>query len=479
MELNSVIKRYWSVILCSVLIEVIVALRVVWSLRSGFILPDEAVYFGSYYPSRWLFHSILDGMLCLFNVHNVWQFMTIMPFVNSMFLIACLFVLYKISNSHWIVISMFLTLTFLINIPFVLTESLALLMILVGIYGTVRMWKERKFAWGIVSAICFVLASLLREPYMVFAFGNAFLVMFLMIKQKKIQVAGILFVLIAFGGALFFSPKLNFKLFEKIKVGNTSHGLYPFPENMQTTFLQRMILTFSNFPIGILFGWNVILGILAIVGTLMMIKQRNDLIILANVLFGFLTFLGTSNVLAQYSFYMTPLALSSMVRLSHTTLPSVLSLKTVYRKVNPRKAIAVTLILDMLCFPVLAYVVQSNLSVNYINRIDWNYKAPWLRLSQLVKNSCDVLIFAEPLIRAKIFTESENVLVLLPLNNETEFYEMINQGWDKIYFYGEIHTLHFNALKCNCFYYYEIVTKRQNVTVIWDDAESYLLEWKG
>jgi len=488
MELSSAIKRYWSILLCSIFIEVIVAARVWFSLRSGFLLPDEAIYYGAYYDIRWFFHAFLYIVFNLFQINTVWQYLCIVPFILSLFQIGILLIIYLLTKSHWVVMATFLTTTFLVNVPFILSDGMALFFTFLGIY----LLKEKE-GWyiGLFSASCLVIASILKEPFIAFAFGNVLLIGLIALKRWELSTKNALFIETTFIGSLLLFPKLNY--LQKVMLGRFEvvvvrtettigpHGLMPIHETILNTIEGRIQHTLTNFGIGLFLGWGVV-NVLLIIGAYFLIRSKEDVIVKGNVILGFLALLGVGSVLAEYQYSLSFLVVGSMIRLSQSSLVGAIGLKTIFGRFNPKKVFPPLLIVTVASAPFLLVAVQSNLSVEYVNRVDLNYKAPWLRLSEHVSTlgSSKILVFAEPVIRARIFLENnKNVSVVLPLLNETEFLNLVSQDWTYIFFYGEKHTLHYKALEQRTNYYYQIVVEKAQVEVVWDDEESYLLRWKA
>jgi len=135
-----------------------------------------------------------------------------------------------------------------------------------------------------------------------------------------------------------------------------------------------------------------------------------------------------------------------------------------------------------------ATVFQRSLSVEPVDRLSLDYRAPYYRLYLLTKDSGKTLVFGGIHMR-----EVRMYMAMLPnvdlvrvgrhgdprAMNETKFKAWIQQGWDAIFLYDDWMTIP-RVLKAYPEFYSEILRSREypgyRVEEVWIDGESYTLK---
>lgn len=463
------LKENWHLVLSLVVLLSATIVRVVYGLRSGFILPDEALFymttsdfFGNgrlllRYPTYVLFQLMILGFGSLLGLDNVWKFMVVFPFLSFIFSFGIVFLVWKIVRNKYLTLASMFTVSVLIGTTTILTEAPSLFFVMLGIYFTVR--KQPLY-----SALSFSAAVWFRELYVLFLIGNFFLC-----KQNRRYILG---SLPALPVTLFITQYFGLNIFSKIPIlPIASEPLFVHPERIfgqgDVSIVNRILFTPWNSSIGLLFSLTPFLALMVVFSLFKGRKERD--ILWWNSIFGIVSLLLLNFLILKDSFFVTSSGrYSTLVRFASICFPSVLILKL------DRKMMIISILSLLLIAPLGLSMIQSNLSIGTVDRLSLDYEAPWLRLAREVEGQ-DVLVYAEPIVRARLFV-SDDVVVSLPPRNEDEF-NLTVERFERIYFYGEKHSNHEMALKDNFLWYYGIVKNRVNVSEIWDDGESYLLRW--
>lgn len=450
-KISQKLEGNWHLVLSFLVLLSVTVVRVIYSLRSGFILPDEALFytiipnfmengrllFSHYtYP---MFQLLVLGVGILFNIDNVWKFMSVFPFFSFLFSFGTIFLVWKITGNKCLAMASALTISVFVGAATMLTEIPTLFFVVLGIYFTAR---KRAF----YSALSFSVAILFREHYVIFLIGN----LILNRQEWKKYLLGCLPALaVVYLGQIITRFSLNIP---------TSPSIF-----------ERFSFTFVNSAIGLLFSLTPFLGVLTLY---FVFKKRSERGILWwNGVFAFGGLLILNFFILRDLYYVANVGkYSALMRFACIAFPSILVLRRFHRRRLLCSALSLLIIA-----PLMPFVVQSNLSVESVNRFSLNYKAPWWRLAGEVKQE-NVIIYAEPVIRAGLFVS--NATVSYPPKDESEFCSAV-KNFERIYFYGEKYVYHEEALQDEFLWYYHLVESRQNVTEIWDDGESYLLRWDG
>ncbi len=149
--------------------------------------------------------------------------------------------------------------------------------------------------------------------------------------------------------------------------------------------------------------------------------------------------------------------------------------------------------------------VQSNLSSEYINRMDFfNYRSPWLISREMIKsgNETGVLVICEPIVRVRFYYQ-ENVTYIASkdlhwlntelgkkqaiLNNPEFVYEgftdeesikifkeLILSQYQHVYLYGEKYSLYEIVLEGHVSWYWNFLQNKSEHEIVYENEEMYL-----
>jgi hypothetical protein len=182
-----------------------------------------------------------------------------------------------------------------------------------------------------------------------------------------------------------------------------------------------------------------------------------------------------------------PFWTSTAIRASHTSLPAFLSIHRLYRKLKPKKLVAVILLFLLISstqIPLLATALQTNLSRtgDTVNRFSLDYRAPFFRLYQIAEHSGKTLVVASNPRGASTYLSFLSNVTLSPIpGNETAFRALVSGNWDMIILYDNYYTIKDPATIANYpTYYRQIVLGTQyanyHMVILWVDGESYALK---
>jgi hypothetical protein len=208
-------------------------------------------------------------------------------------------------------------------------------------------------------------------------------------------------------------------------------------------------------------------------------KKLKEKIFLLGFIPLFLLF-ATSAFVAQSPLYTTEErllfeSLSTFFRLGHISLLAIPILS-----VTKKKYILLAMIVLVVVSPAYLFIVQSNLSSVFINRLSLTYRSSWLMVDEYLSTKSGKIILAgEPIERVMLYRR-QNVTYMLPTVNFTEFQLILkNQTWSHIYLYGEKHTIHYMVIAHNFPWFYDLVKNKTDITIIWDNDDSYLYEFRA
>jgi len=221
------------------------------------------------------------------------------------------------------------------------------------------------------------------------------------------------------------------------------------------------VYSFRNYFVSLSVGLGV-LGFSGLWSLLHNLNKKSIDLLTYNSLLAFASLFFAIFYQTRISFYTSWLCLTAISRLSHVALIGLLPLR-------PKRKFLLTIQLLLILILLPLGLRFSSLPLT---------KTPWLKMSEEVSQiNSEVLIYGEPIRRLELFMPLD-VEVRIP-RNETQFYEEVNNPrWERVYLYGEKHPLHWQALKDNCLWYYEIVKGNSslNLEVIWNDKYSYCYE---
>jgi len=481
-------KQTEELLLVALVFIALAVCRVIHMHLTGYLLPDEALYYYStheyfrtgrytvHFIDRLPYQAFVHGVCVMLNLRSAQSYITVFTSLSAFFLILTLSFM-RDANPDLSPLLFLLCPVVLLLAPLSLSENFALLNAVFGIYMLIE-------GDPVPAAVSLGLASLMREPYAILLIGN---IPYLLYKDKQkgliFTVCTIPFLLTL----LLFNPHFSKLLPVQVAVAPPVKAepvaIYAKPETSPLTTplppVERLAYTILNtlisFTLG--FGLTFYLALSSIFRTLR--KHRVD-VVTFNAALCLLSVAFAIAYQTRTGFYATPLCLLTVIRLSHTGLPALLVVGKVKRKIllAQKKKILIAQL------PILLLLGFFALTTRYATLTP----APWLRMARLCENTGGrVLIYGEPIRRLALFVP-ENVVVKVPHEKE-EFMSLIPAQWRKIYLYGELHPLHWQALRDNCPWYYRLVHNTLignstclpdgcEVKVVWFDESSYCLEVK-
>ena len=242
---------------------------------------------------------------------------------------------------------------------------------------------------------------------------------------------------------------------------------------------------------GLWYGFNPLFALFAgfslfVVCLGLLMKRSSTLFFLAlNVIWSFGAFLVPLAIYLQLLPGMISGWTSLMFRLTHPSLPCIVGFPSLYRLLKLRRVAALTMILLMVGstqMGALAVVFQRSLSVEPMNRLSLDYRAPYYRMYLHAKESGKTLVFGGLHMRGiRMYMAMLPNVVLVPVAaNETEFQTLLGQDWDAIFLYDDWVTMKIpSMIDAYPPYYAEILRSKQyagyNIETLWIDGESYAL----
>jgi len=260
-------------------------------------------------------------------------------------------------------------------------------------------------------------------------------------------------------------------------------GTFSAVGNMQ----ERFINTFVIFVKGMFFGWSAIFTLFISVAFVLFFirfyqkRLGKDYVVMVNVVAALLSFVLLAYMLSTDPYLVTMGGTSISFRFSYTTLPSLLVLPYIYEKLTKKHIAVVGVVVCMICVvlhPSFLYTVQSNQSLNYVNRVNLGYIAPYRRLYNYLVDNNDqkIAVFADPQVRVSLYVWMTDATLYRIAINESRFNEVLSLGYDKILFYGEKWYGYWQTMKDWSPFYYSLINNGTcyELQIIWDDNESHL-----
>ena len=506
----------WKVSLATTILIVLIAIgvRYYYSFVTGYIVPDEAWYYNTFVLDRMPISSYREVFVAIFllffgDVHNVWTFLQRGALYCTIWAVGCVVLFFIIlrrlktpeSMSSLLVLSLPLFPVFIVLAAAAVTETLALLMALVGVYFGIRHVQRGRIVDGLVSILFFFLAYRVREPYLLFVVGQ--LIFFLVLSLRRRAVGSVLVyaVLVA---AIFPVPvqlePLTFAQPVYALVRNLMSGTYQAPILNASFIVPIRLVWHTDLPRAVVtalgYGFNPLFALFAVFSLLMLgfgLYQKRSSVVLFLVLNAVLSF-GAS--VAPISLFLGAFALSdatsAMIRTTHASLPCIAGFPSLYRQLGTKRVAALTIIAVIVCSTQLglfAAAFQRTLSVEPVDRLSLDYRAPYYRMYLLARNSGRTLVFGGWHMRGiRMYMEMLPNVVLVPVGeqrgvqilNETRFQALIEQDWDAIFLYDDWVTISVpSMIEIYPQYYSEILRSKQypgyTIQTLWVDGESYAL----
>ena len=236
-------------------------------------------------------------------------------------------------------------------------------------------------------------------------------------------------------------------------------------------------------------GWSFILFPLGVLGfvlcSLKLWRNRGnndptDKMLWATITGSFLTHWVLGIILVRSTYFESPLAYGTIFRFSYTTIPAIVGLVYVYNYVKPRhlKYLLAAPALLIICAVLVAPMIQSNQSIEAVNRIDPGYKAPYYRVyEQLVSTKTPALVYVDPAMRISLFMDGvEHVTLKQMIINKTRFDALFHEYKGEVYLYQEKWPLYQYVIEEHYFVIRDILagTTEYEVVTVWETPEAYL-----
>jgi len=521
----------------------IVVARFYYTLVTGYILPDEAWYFNNFILDKaqnLYYREVFVGIFTLFfsDVKDIYTLIIRGAIYSAIWAVGCVAVAYAIFRrlevnqraTALLLLSMPLFPIFTILAPTIVTETMGLFFALLGVYFIISYLKSYRAAYALLSSVAFLMAYKVREPYLIFLAGN-FITMLLAEKRPiksilayAVPMALVFPIPVSVQPLQFAQPAYAFitnmwiQIFHYLTYIPPPPTPLPTPTNATSTpsptpspspptivvptnpeFLFAPSFTVPlqaqgtdfvrGFITSLVYGYNPLFAIFAFVSFFMWsrsaIRRRSTISagIGWNMLLAFLSF--------TISLYITvgTLALtiwtSTMVRMTHTSLPAVAGFSSLYEKVKPKRMAAILLVFLALAstqIPLLTDTLQRALSREPVNRLSFEYRAPYYRLYLLAKDSGRILVIGGLHMRGiRVYLSMlPNVFLAGVPPSEDAFRSLVDKGWDSIFLYDDYFTIKVPAmLSAYPAYYQQILVSRSypgySVEAIWIDSESYAI----
>jgi len=518
----------------------VVVARFYYTFVTGYILPDEAWYFNNFILDKaqnLYYREVFVGIFTLFfsDVKDIHTLIVRGAIYSAIWAVGCVAAAYGIfkrlevsqRSTALLLLSMPLFPIFIILAPTILTETMGLFFALLGVYFMISYLRSHRAAYALLSSVAFVMAYKVREPYLIFVAGN-FITMLLAEKKPirsilayAVPMALVFPIPISIQPLLFAQPVYAFIISMGTQIFHYMTYVPPSPANVTITApppspsppsptivmptnpellrpsvvipLQAQGSEFmSGFITSLVYGYNPLFAIFAFVAFLMWvrsaIRHRSTISVGVgwNMLLAFLSFAISLNIVVGT----TPSALtawtSAMVRMTHTSLPAIAGFSRLYEKVKIRHMAAVLLVFLALAstqIPQLTDTLQRSLSREPVDRLSFDYRAPYYRLYLLAKDSGRTLVVAGIHMRAiRVYMSMlPNATVTYVPSDEEGFRSLLSKGWNTIFLYDDFFTIKVPEMaKLYPPYYREILMSGSyqgyEVETLWVDGESYALK---
>jgi hypothetical protein len=515
----------WKVSLTTTIAVVlaVIAVRYYYSFVTGFLVPDEIWYYDTFVLDRVPIGSYRPAFVAIFllffgGANDVWTFLLRGVLYSAIWAVGCVMLFFMIFRrlrvpegmSSLLILSLPLFPVFIIFVPTMLTETLGLFMVLLGVYFALRHVQEGRIVNSVLSGVFFVVAADVREPYLLFAVG--YVLLFLALSLTRRSAKSIFGYAIPLSLLLLQFARGGYPQLTSFISGLTSSAAEIIPSPYSTslsvgTWLASPVSMTLKLPpdltaaivVALWYGFNPLFALFAVlsvfaVGHDLLRNRSSDLFLLAlNAVWSLGAFIG------PMAFFLEQIAgalsgwTSSIIRTAHASLPLIVSFPRLYSRLKVRRAaglIIILLIVGSTQLGTLAAAFQRSLSREPVDRLSLDYRAPYYRLYLLAKGSGKTLVFGGIEMRgimAYMAMLPNVVLVGVGARgepwalNETEFKALLKQHWDSIYLYDDWVTIKIPSwIDAYPEFYSQILRSRQYpgyiVQTLWIDGESYALE---
>ena len=527
-----------ALVLALTIIEGVIVARYCYSFITGYIVPDEAYYYNTYVLDRQPIMSYREVFLTIFMmffgpVKNVWQFFASAFVYSSLCAIGTIVISYKLVKrlqpsdqvSGLLLLSLPLFPVLVVMAATATTEPLGLLFAMTGVYLTLRYVQEGSSVSALLSGASFILAYKVREPYLLLAAG--FVLLYMVVAAKRRTGRGFLAYLIpvlpwfpvpvrlqpldfaqpvlALVTGLvsrlpaYFSALLS--VWTSVPPATPAVTLPPILPPVETLLNPTVSVATSSSPhpelaealgLGLFYGYNPLFAVFALasvaLAVYLLLRSRSSEA--SFVLLSVILSLGTFAVSVMFTIVANPTAVtgwtSTLVRAAHTSLPSFVGFGGLYQRLKPRR-VAVLIIVTMLLLstqvPSFAATFQKSLSLEPVDRLSLDYRAPYYRMYLIAEDSGKTLVFGGLHMRGiRIYMSMLPNVKLVPVPGTIdELRGWLAIGWDAVFLYDDWVTIAVpEMIGAYPSYYGEILKSREfgghALETLWVDGESYALK---
>jgi len=527
-------EKFVLIFVMAILSCVIIA-RGIYTWFTGFMTSDEALYYLSglesvrlsrvaiLYENRYIFQAIISILFLIFQIKNVFGMIVFATTFSLVWTLPLPYIIKKITelfttDRKTVIFSVlflpFFPILTIMSATFV-TEPMTLTLMMTAIYFFFKMFKHSSLHYPLLSGLLFAVAVSMREPYMVFLVVNILFVLVVTIRRKFSWKSALIFSSLAVLGMRI--PLMeNFLSSTYLKFGFTNAIitmiLKPIGEmfSVTTSFIEippiimpimdmespiflftinKVSMGFVWFLLSIFVGWNPFFAIFGVIGTVLSvlrIKKERSLINVAfflNILCGFLNFFGVAYIVQIGNVSQVQAganALGSCIRNSHTSLPSIISIRECISKIKVKYLYAILFCIVIAGGASIRYaftMFQQGWSQQYVERLTLDYKAPHYRLYEYVETTGKTLVFGgHNLVLPSLYLRLRPNVKLLPPLSESEFRKVISEKWDNILIFGVRHYPMRPALELHFPWFLSLIDGKTEfkLEVIWEDGESFL-----
>jgi len=481
-------------------ISFVMFVRIIFTLRSGFILPDEALYLylrnGIVMGDRVIFQLFYAGIGKIFFFVDSLSYLIVLFYsLNCLWLIGIIFVLEKILvhmgvKGHVLYIMLIVplsTITWVISNFTFLTEPMSLFFIVLGVYIVVKNFKDTKYVF--LAGMCFAIASNTRMPYAVFFFNVIFL--FFSHQRMRKRILNICIFLIPI--VLFVDVPVGFGDTHVCLLSSTMSDHYDFcgvsslvslgtHVSRHVSFFQRIAVSFRNSFLSFVVGWNICFFVLLFPSVFLWksrTSEKERKIFINGLIAVFLIVL--MNFIIGDMYQNLNQNFSSFVRYSHMSLFGLVLLTPFFDRMSKKKMICVFVIsIILLCITASLFIIplQSNLSEEKFNRLSFEYKSNSFKVYEYLRDvEEDVVLFGDPLATLRLYLDELGVEYHLANELDPHMLDDFLEN-HRVFLYGELWEYHIELTRKYAPFFYDVISNRSDydIDILWWTNDGYFIE---
>jgi hypothetical protein len=449
-------------------------------------------------------------------VGDVWSFLLRGALYSAIWAVGCIILFFVIfrrlnipgSMSSLLILSLPLFPVFIVFVPTILTETPGLFLALLGVYFGLRYVQQGRIVNSLLCGVSYVLASGVRESYLLFAMGN--LLLFLVLSAKRRSLGGIVGYVIPLSLLLLFARREFLFTFDLLSRWFSPATSAASASSTGRVFVGAALGLASPFTItlhpdlaraitvGLGYGFNPLFAVFAAFSILVvgydLYRRRSSVafFLLLNAIWSFGAFIVPTEFFLEAMGGALSGWTSSIIRTTHSALPCIVGFPSLYRHLRIKRVAGLMLLLLIVGstqVDTFAEAFQRSLSREPVDRLSLDYRAPYYRLYLLARGSGKTLVFGGIEMRGvRAYMAMLPNVVVVPVGvrgqrgalNETEFQALLGRHWDSIYLYDDWVTIKIPSwIDAYPEFYAQILRSRQypgyTVEALWIDGESYAL----